>query len=266
MFELKKILEDIVYVAYKDSEKLSLYKKFYIEFLQKDLKSKNGQYNEKEHKITIYNLSRSDSVIIKTSIHELAHHVDTINRGTSDHSQAFYDIYKELLIAALNMKLFSKDLVLEGNTNSSDHSKVAKILNEWIPKYVAYREKEITFIIYNSYEIRNNLKNNDYKYNSINQTWKKTIDDCEREKEIEFLESLSAEYKIVKANEVSVEAVGYLVANGETYSCRDILKKNGFFFSDKKWRKKINLQNKEKEINTLRAYSELSDIVFKIGK
>ena len=51
-------------------------------------------------RIRIFNLARPTQTIVKTAIHELAHHVDWCGRGKTGHDKEFYRIYKALLEAA----------------------------------------------------------------------------------------------------------------------------------------------------------------------
>lgn len=109
MLKLKYILNDLVEYAYAGDEKLPQYKRFYVEYLKKRLRTRNGDYREDNHHLRIFTEGREDVQIIKTSIHELSHHVDCMQRGKSRHDADFYGIYEKLLFEALDMGLFDRD-------------------------------------------------------------------------------------------------------------------------------------------------------------
>ena len=124
MLKLKYILNDLIDHAYKGDPKLPQYKRFYVEYQKKRLKTRNGDYREDNHHLRIFTEGREDVQIIKTSIHELSHHVDCMQRGKSCHDAAFYGIYERLLFAALDMGLFDMDAYRRCLKDSSDSSKV----------------------------------------------------------------------------------------------------------------------------------------------
>lgn len=77
MIQLKNILCDLADYAYRDNPKLEQYKHFYIVVSNENRKSFHGDYNERIHRIRIFNAYRDDAAIIATTIHELTHHIDT---------------------------------------------------------------------------------------------------------------------------------------------------------------------------------------------
>ena len=92
MLKLKYILNDLVDYAYGDDPKLPQYKCFYVEYLRKKQKTRNGDYRGDNHHLRIFTEGREDVQIIKTSIHELSHHVDYMQRGRCCHDAVFYEI------------------------------------------------------------------------------------------------------------------------------------------------------------------------------
>ena len=93
MLKLKQVLNDLVDYTYLDHPKRALFKKFYVECVDKDMKSYHGVYNIRTHHIKVVNLYRDDASIVATTIHELAHHVDNMLRGDTDHSKEFYEVF-----------------------------------------------------------------------------------------------------------------------------------------------------------------------------
>ena len=53
MLKLKYILNDLVDYAYGDDPKLPQYKCFYVEYLRKKLKTRNGDYRGDNHHLRI---------------------------------------------------------------------------------------------------------------------------------------------------------------------------------------------------------------------
>jgi len=187
MIKIKNILNDLVDFTYEDSEKLQLYKKFYVELIDKVLKTKHGDYFMPTHRIRIFNLYRNDAAIVATTIHELAHHIDNMNRGTSDHSKEFYVVFKELLYRALDMQLFSKEEFLEANRDASDSNKIAKMISEYLPKETGYKKDLKNIEVTNGFLYKELLKSRGYKWNGINKVWEKEFSYDEIEAEEQFL-------------------------------------------------------------------------------
>lgn len=60
MYRVKILLNDLVEYAYPHSPKQKAYKAFYVEYIDKEFKSKHGDYNTKNKHIRIFNLSRTE--------------------------------------------------------------------------------------------------------------------------------------------------------------------------------------------------------------
>ena len=166
MLKLKYILNDLIDYAYRGDPKLPQYKRFYVEYLKKKLKTRNGDYRSDNRHLRIFTEGREDVQIIKTSIHELSHHVDYMQRGKSCHDAAFYGIYEKLLFAAL---------------------------------------KGITrFRVMKAYEIREQLKKRGYTFNTYDRTWEKEAEGegavLEEER---YLRGLGAEFSTEDARRLT---------------------------------------------------------------
>ena len=93
MYRVKILLNDLVEYAYPHSPRQKAYKAFYVEYIDKEFKSKHGDYNTKNKHIRIFNLSRTEDQLVVTSIHELAHHINFVNdtsHSFEPHGQEFY--------------------------------------------------------------------------------------------------------------------------------------------------------------------------------
>jgi len=267
-YKIYKILCDIVAETYKDAdeEKLQKYKKFHVELQNRELKSKLGDYCMQTKAIRIFGLSRDSKFIVRTCLHELAHHIDNMNRGTSDHSDLFYAEYRKLMYTALNMRILTPEMFenADNNDNSSDKNKVMKMLDEWIPEYVEYKEGEKIISVKNCYERKDVLKARGYKWNGVNSTWEKEFNNEDLYYEIDYLTNDSFIFHVTDAAQVSIEASGYIVVTGNSFPCKDILKENGFFFTNKKWKKKCKMSEIKEEMKRVSSLPECSELTFKI--
>lgn len=246
MFQIKKILNDLIDHTYKDSEKLEDYKRFYVEMSKKDLKSKHGDYCTKTHHIWIFNLYRSNAAITTTTIHELAHHIDFMNRGKTDHGLEFYTEYKKLLYRGLDMHLFSKEEFLSATRDASDSNKVAKMIKEYEPADIGYKSDCRIIAVSGCYLQREQLKEAGYGWNKINRTWEKEITEAEMEKENEFLKGIGLMGQTKDAGAIAMNRKNHIIAGKGAHDFREELKKVGFYFTDaKKWMKQGDIEELE---------------------
>ena len=204
MFYIKQVLEDIVDTAYAGHPKLPYYKRFYVEISPKTLKSKHGDYNCQTRHIRIFNPDRDQDNIIVTTIHELAHHIDNVNRGTSDHSPAFYIEYGRLAKAALDMGIFNLHAFLSATRDARDANKIKKILEGYRPKDNGYKADTVRFIIQNGYDIRDKLKEMGYRWNPSSKVWQKEMDTHNVLAEEQALEQLNAFYTMEDARRMVI--------------------------------------------------------------
>lgn len=233
MIKLKEILCDIVKNTYGTNCNPQYYK-FYVEISDKNYKSKNGHYEHTTHKIVIFNTYRNDEHIIKTTIHELAHHIDFCNRGTTDHHPPFYEEYTKLLYTSLDMRLFNKENFIDSQIDSSDHFKVCAILEEYEPHYIEYKQDKYIVCVYNSFIYKDYLRNQGYTYNGNLKCWEKEVSN--KDEEIEKLNNLTGvEIKCTRATDLHFNGNIKLLAQGNTYTYREELKKAGFRYSNKQW-------------------------------
>ena len=206
MYYIKKVLEDIVNYTYPYSTKLPRYRKFYVEVSDKTLSSKNGDYNESTHRIRIFNPDRPTEHIIKTTIHELAHHIDTINRGESDHGPKFYEEYGKLAKSAIDMGIFTPEDFMTEVRDSRDHNKFLKMIQGYEAQETDYKNGIFRVVVLNGYSIKDRLKDEGYQWNQSCKVWQKEIEYFEAEDEKDFLESISAEYHFEDARKMRIGA------------------------------------------------------------
>lgn len=205
------------------------------------MKSKHGDYNIRTHRIRIFNLYRADMAILATTIHELSHHVDNINCGNTDYCAESYKVFQHLLYTSLNMNIFSKDEFMSANKDASDSNKIAKMIKDYEPVNIRYKDSVNKIVVYNCFTIKDTLKDNGFSYNSINHIWEKEVDENELPILKDFLDGMEAEYKIVDVNYISFDKRTYIVAVKGSYDVKDFLKESGFFFDikGKCWKKEV---------------------------
>lgn len=238
MLQVKNILCDLVDYAYKGNPKIEEYKRFYVEVSDKNRNSFHGDYNERTHHIRIFNTYRDDASIIVTTIHELTHHIDTCNRGTSDHSKEFYAIFEHLLKTGLNMGLFSKEQFFAATADASDSLKVKKMIEDYKPVSVDYKKDVSVIRVKNCFDIKDNLKDRGYHYNSIEKSWElETMDISAEERYLKEIKP-DVEYD-VGTNFMSFQKKNYVCAGNGSFDIKDKLKTDGFSFDKNKkiWKK-----------------------------
>ena len=113
-FLVKQTLIKIIENAKFDCEREN-YKWFKLNFLNDDRKSFAGDYDMRTHIIRVFvpkTSAKTNANLICTTLHEVSHHIDWCNRHTSDHSDAFYEIFQ---------KAYGSPLCLLSERLSSDH-------------------------------------------------------------------------------------------------------------------------------------------------
>lgn len=250
---VKRYLDDIIEVAFEDVEptKRERFHWFRLYFRTNEYKTKNGHYIYETHTIEIFNPRRGEEDTVKTCLHEVAHHIDYCMHGTSGHQKPFYDIYERLIYASLDMGIFTKENFLD--SSSRDRNKVEKILLAYRKKEVNY-QKPILYLVqvWNSYSIKDGLKNQGYSFNKISQAWEREVDDNDLPLEESALQAIGAKkktdnpddkkpYYTVCDSALLTNTVYYLKATGDTYVHKEELKDHGFYFNKdhKLWVKKL---------------------------
>lgn len=241
MIKIKNILNDLASYVYKGNQKLDKYLRFYVEISQKNMKTYHGTYTLSKHRIEIFNLYRNDAAIVATTVHELAHHIDYCNRGTTDHSKEFYAVYQELLYGALDMKLFSKNEFLEANRDTSGGNKVVKMISGYHPQDVGYKKDVQTIHVFNCFQLKEQLKERGYSWNPTNKCWEKEVPIADMSDEQKFLESARAEHEVNINNRIAFTQTSTLIAGKGSYERREELKAEGFYFKKENngWKKEF---------------------------
>lgn len=226
---LKKLMDMVI----KDTfEAKSAYLGYKIVIVPKELKSKHGHYIANDRKIELFNLAREPGCTMMTCLHEITHHIEFMDLGTSAHKKSFYDRFHALLLTALSLGLITPEDIIKDGQDSND---LKKLIEYYRP--IDYWDYELTeqakkrhVLVTNGYASKDLLKQRGYRYSSKSQAWGK-----------EFPNELYAyrEQTLLKESIVDIEAyvvrhstvlfsLNYYVAIPGAFEFRKILKENGY--------------------------------------
>ncbi len=180
-----RLLEDVIDIAYRDEpkEEVEKYKSFKLNIITDSRKSLHGWCNTKTKLIVIFNvMDREPCQVFMTIIHELAHHIDGVKHGRSGHQKPFYEEYKRLAYAAIDLGIATKD-DFSHSEDSRGHKKVEKFINEYTPylqdhKISAYQGQEKTayIAVYGRvYLYKKTVVGCGFKYVINKRTWLKKV-------------------------------------------------------------------------------------------
>lgn len=127
--QIRQLLHQIIEKAYegKNPDAIQRYQKFFLEISDKKVRTYNGKYQEGKRAITIMGLHRPKEYLILVGIHQLSHHIDYCHQNEMNHQNSFYQIYRKLIKAALEMELVTtKEIRLV--CDSADLEQISKIL------------------------------------------------------------------------------------------------------------------------------------------
>lgn len=101
------------------------------------------------------------------------------------------------------MGLFNKWQFINATADAGDSRKVKRMLEEYRPHPINYKQDVKLIQVFYAYEIRKNLQKHGYKYNSVLKSWEKETENPLDE--TAFLDSMEADYKVVDARSVSLK-------------------------------------------------------------
>ena len=187
---IKAFLDDLIDFCYKgtvEPDMLAKYHKFYLKLTDKELKSKLGHYIFSKKAIHLFNIKSSNNVsCIVTLIHELSHHIDYMNRGTSDHSKDFYNVHIELIMTLFKMGTVSYNEFINLKDYASNSNKLKRLVEKGycVTEQLDYEKEKNWLIVKNCYEAYAYLKEKNYVYNFYIKSWMKkiNINDIEKSK------------------------------------------------------------------------------------
>lgn len=240
MYQLKQMLNDLVYYVYKDDPRLKAYKAFYIEVVDKKYKGRHGDYNHALKRIRLMNTYRDENKLIITSIHELAHHINHMQGNSDIHGKGFYANYEKLLHGTLDMGLVKKEDWLKAKhecRDSRSENKVERIIKAYKPKDSGYKAGKTKFTVYGAYDYKEDLKEKGFTYNKIVKGWEKETDESEYKIIQDYLDGKSLKYIVSGANKYIVKdpekkekqnAGKWTLSVQNSYPIKDDLKEHGY--------------------------------------
>lgn len=253
--ELKEILEEIATKTYDKPPS-----PFRLEMITEERKTFHGQYWPEKKLIQVYNFSRPSEYIVSTSIHELAHHIDYTTNGSTAHNHQFYKIMKALLETAVKIGYVDYDIIRKAS-DVRDIGQMEKLCGPITAEYdESMDENKDYFIIkvFKSYDIKDALREREYRYDGAEKAWQKKVHKDKVDEEKQYIESLSDTVVVeaMKYSDIQISAAYYIVVSMDTFTHKDFLKANGFFFNrtgspSKSWIKKIPAKDLDKETKIL---------------
>ena len=266
---IKRYLNDLIDYTYPDvsPQEIQRYKRFMVYISLEEKRSRGAYYDESKHIIVLHNLKGGNDFLLFSSIHELAHHLDwCVNGECSGHQKPWYIEYKKLFFTALNMGLVDTAMYKEHPYGyKRERQYIEKWLTEYRYEYIDYKPNYPPVIkVYNSFSIKDELKEMHYSWNTAEMIWEKESTDLEND--IQLLKSLNVTqndqentfikkpYYVLQNNEFHVDPYVFIEAKGDTYQLREYLKEYGFFFREKgkKWLKKCKSSDYHSNMAMLR--------------
>lgn len=235
--ELKRKLNFLIHIIYKnlDENTINNYTKFKITLAKKNIKL-NEKYDSNE--FIIYNLYRQEAELANSLIICLAHHIDFYMRGETKKDTIFKKIYTPLLHKALDLNMLEYN-ELKNSNDFKKYKTIQKALETYWKKNFTSEIKILE--IYNSFKVKDILKNKGFIYNPIYFCWERKITMQQLDIFFNKLTKLDPNLTIKTrdVNKIVFVVPCTICISGNTYNQKDILKNNNYIFKDKEWLKRI---------------------------
>lgn len=228
---------------------------FYVELNNKNLKGRYGDWEavpKGANKIRIFHIDRPTSLIIKTSIHELAHNIEYTIYKKAGHQKEFYSVYKKLIESAISLGIFNyEDALKEHDVQMLIKYHGGIEVRECINKY---KNDSCIIKIFNSYEIKDTLSAIGFSFNKLEKSWDKEILKNQIEELKNDLLNLTTEdnIKIVEFSNLDIDVPKYIIISGNTFPYKEIIKELNYYYKDKTWVKKVLSSEINQEIEIIK--------------
>ena len=246
----------------------SKYKNFKLVLIDKEYSSRLGCYNMKTKTIQLSGMKaycRHDIII--TFLHELSHHIETVDTGNSGHQSAFYDIHMKLLKCAIDLGILKVEHITNNETsNAGNKNKLKKLLGDYkrTPIYIdsikvsflnklpEIVEKKQTLKVKSLPEDKQIFKDNKYRWDATENVWTKTVNNVvEYNREVAFLTKNG--FMNIRIDKSSYFTKNVLVCIlGNTYEHKDTISQLGYRYKDGSWSKYVKVKYIELEVAKLR--------------
>ncbi len=254
--QLKQQMNDIIDVAYrnKSDAQRKQCKRFILLCIDKETSSFNGDCRympDGSSQIRILRLKNATHrAILLTTMHEVSHHVAHSLYHEAGHGSDFYKAHLELLFAAFDMGILSKEDVLNSGSNSRSLNKVIikrNMLDAYVPHPVQYKKDVVQLFVYNAYTVKDILKARGYKWNSLDTAWVLENTEDIIHKECAYLAGIGVaakNMKIVNSAQVISRLRKTVYLYNVPYENKDVVKSLGYRWNNtgksKFWQKQID--------------------------
>jgi hypothetical protein len=246
-----KALKEIAEASYPD--KIALIRHFSVDVQAKESKTRHGDYTYATRGIRIFNLSRKSSHIIKTTIHELAHHLDVCFNGSSGHGVPFYTIYKHCLETAHRMGVINLADTVDA-IDATDLKGLARKVGELRYEAQAARDGFIVKVD-NAFAIKDQLKGRGFTFSSTEKLWIKEVAAVDVDTEKVCVVALAGEknVRIVGRDSNTIDSVYFaILGKKDLFDKKDDLKTFGCKYdSARGWYKRIQANEKKDFTNAV---------------
>jgi len=235
--------------------------RFSLDMLPDEFASRHGDYDRATKKIRIMNLSRGVGAILATTIHELAHHCEVCNTGTTGHGETFYLTMRDLMITAMKHGwVLPHDLqgLATGNA-PSDRVFLRKFGDDLAQiKSSTTGSASIIIKVFDAFAIKDALKAAGYNWSKLELCWAKEVPTDEVEQETRFVAACGQARVVVQdARRATMDVVFHAVVRNGVQQ-REKLKAAGYRFkgygyTSPVWVKRISAEERDAEARFLKS-------------
>ena len=185
---LKTQLDDMIDIAYakRPERQRNQCKKFTLVCMDQESSTINGDctfMRDGTSKIRILKVQRATyRAILLTTIHEVSHHIAHTLFREQGHKSKFYQIHLDLLFAAFDMGLLTKQEVIKSGSTSKVLNEIIiqrKMLDKYVPNPVNYKQDVVQIFVYHSKAHYEQMISQGYQWNSVDDSWHlETTESC----------------------------------------------------------------------------------------
>lgn len=232
---------------------------FSVDMLPDEFASKHGDYHRKTKKIRIMNLSRGVGAILATTIHELAHHCEVCNTGSTGHGETFYLTMRDLMITAMKHGWVQHhDLQGLATGNAPSDRVFIRKFGEELGQVKSCMTGNTNIIkVFDGFAIKDGLKAAGYNWSKLELCWAKEVPVDEVGQETSFVAGLGQGRVVVQdARRATMDVVFHAVVRNGVQQ-REKLKAAGYRFkgygyTSPVWVKRIAAEEREVEAQFLK--------------
>lgn len=210
---------------------------FVVETKAQESKSRHGDWTwyggRRPARIRLFNLARPTAAIVRTSVHEIGHHVDFALRGRTDHSKPFYVAYKRLLETAHRLGVVDLGAIRD-EIEGRDIRALVRAAGPFVlgPLSAEAEARRARWVVRvgEGYAIREQLKAGRFVFSATERAWVREVEDEAAARTLgEAVARLGGrDVAIMPAASREIETVYFvIVESAGTYGRQDELKALG---------------------------------------